>query len=72
MFIKNQTRGVMLAEKAEMADNIVSRFFGLMGRATLPEGEGLVIAPLFWRAYHVYALPHRCGLCQQRGKGSAY
>ena len=45
MFIKNQTRGVVLAEKAEMADNIISRFFGLMGRATLPEGEGVVIAP---------------------------
>jgi uncharacterized membrane protein (UPF0127 family) len=28
-----------------LADSFVSRFFGLMGRAALPEGKGLLLAP---------------------------
>ena len=45
MLVKNITRDLVLAEKAKMADNLISRFFGLMGRTDLPEGEGMVIAP---------------------------
>lgn len=45
MRVMNQTRGVVLADEVKMADTFVSRFFGLMGRAMLPEGEGVVIVP---------------------------
>lgn len=43
--VVNRTRGVVLAERAELADNIWTRFMGLMGRAELPRGTGLVLKP---------------------------
>ena len=36
----NRTRGEVLAERAELADNIWTRFCGLMGRPSLPPGSG--------------------------------
>jgi uncharacterized membrane protein (UPF0127 family) len=41
----NRTRGSVLAEHAELADNYWTRFVGLMGRRELPDGAGLVLKP---------------------------
>jgi uncharacterized membrane protein (UPF0127 family) len=41
----NTTRGAVLAERAELADNLWTRFMGLMGRTGLPAGGGLVLKP---------------------------
>jgi hypothetical protein len=43
--VVNRTRGVLLAERAELADNFWTRFMGLMGRRELPAGTGLVLKP---------------------------
>ena len=43
--VVNTTTGETLAERAELADTFVARFLGLQGRASLPEGAGLVLAP---------------------------
>lgn len=44
MLVNARTREV-LARRVEQADSFASRFFGLMGRAGLPEDEALVLAP---------------------------
>ena len=41
----NRTRGKVLAESAELADNYWTRFKGLMGRRELPASSGLVLKP---------------------------
>jgi uncharacterized membrane protein (UPF0127 family) len=41
----NRTRGTVLAERAELADNLWTRFMGLMGRRELPSDSGLVLKP---------------------------
>jgi uncharacterized membrane protein (UPF0127 family) len=41
----NRTRQQVVAEHAELADNVWSRFWGLMGRSELPAGSGLVLKP---------------------------
>jgi uncharacterized membrane protein (UPF0127 family) len=43
--VVNRTRSETLAERAELADNIWTRFWGLMGRRELPPGSGLVLRP---------------------------
>ncbi len=43
--VVNRTRGVVLAERAELAASTWSRFWGLMGRRELPPGTGLVLQP---------------------------
>ena len=43
--VTNQTRGTILANRAEEATGFVRRFVGLMGRARLDAGEGLHIRP---------------------------
>jgi uncharacterized membrane protein (UPF0127 family) len=43
--VRNETRGAVLAERAEKADNMLARAIGLMGRSGLPEGGGLIIDP---------------------------
>jgi uncharacterized protein len=48
--IVNASRGTVLAERAEMADSFWARGCGLLGRSTLPAGEGLLIVPA--RAVH--------------------
>src|SRR5262245_64168628 len=40
--ITNVTRGAVLASNAETARNPWTRFVGLMGRASLPAGGGLI------------------------------
>ena len=41
----NRTRGAVLAQRAELATSAWARFWGLMGRAELPPGSGLVLQP---------------------------
>lgn len=41
----NDTRGCVLAEQCHLANTFVRRFLGLMGRASLAPGEGLLIYP---------------------------
>ncbi len=41
----NTTRAAVLAERAGLADSLVTRTVGLMGQATLPAGAGLVLDP---------------------------
>jgi uncharacterized membrane protein (UPF0127 family) len=43
--VRNQTRNTLLVENLEIADNLWTRFLGLMGRQNLPEGQGLWIEP---------------------------
>src|SRR5688500_15532614 len=43
--VVNVTRAALLAERADLADSFVARAQGLLGRVTLPAGEGLVIRP---------------------------
>jgi uncharacterized membrane protein (UPF0127 family) len=43
--VLNRTRGTVLAERAELADNIWTRFMGLMGRTRLAPDGGLVLKP---------------------------
>ena len=43
--VRNATRGTLLAERAELATSPWARFWGLMGRAELPPGSGLVLQP---------------------------
>jgi hypothetical protein len=41
----NRTRGTSLAAALEVAESFGGRFAGLMGRATLPAGQGLWLRP---------------------------
>jgi uncharacterized protein len=43
--VVNRTRGEVLADRAELANSVWSRFWGLMGRPDLPEGGGMVFEP---------------------------
>ena len=43
--VRNQTRNTLLVENLEVADNMWTRFLGLMGRPSIPEGYGLWIEP---------------------------
>jgi uncharacterized membrane protein (UPF0127 family) len=43
--IVNLTRNTTIAERAELARSFATRGRGLLGRETLPPGEGLVIDP---------------------------
>ncbi len=41
----NETKGMAVAEHLRVADNIWSRFWGLLGRRSLSEGHGLLLQP---------------------------
>jgi uncharacterized membrane protein (UPF0127 family) len=43
--VENTTRGTVLADRAEGAVRFGERLRGLLGRDTLPDGEGLWIEP---------------------------
>jgi len=43
--VTNRTRGAVLAERAELATSVWSRFWGLMGRTDLAAGQGMVLQP---------------------------
>ena len=45
MRIFNQTRNTVLAEKAVLADTVVSAAVGLLKHRSLPAGEGMMITP---------------------------
>lgn len=41
--VRNADRGTIVASDARLASDLVSRFFGLMGRKGVPEGGGLLL-----------------------------
>ncbi len=41
--VRNADRGTVLCTRAKIADNIATRFFGLMGRKGVEDGGGLLI-----------------------------
>ncbi|MCC6932479.1 MAG: DUF192 domain-containing protein [Deltaproteobacteria bacterium] len=41
--IINKSSGLKLADKADIANNFISRFRGLLGRKSLVQGEALII-----------------------------
>jgi uncharacterized membrane protein (UPF0127 family) len=43
--VVNRTRDYVLADQAELANNMWTRFMGLMGRRELNPGSGLVLQP---------------------------
>src|SRR3972149_6817440 len=43
--VLNETKGTVVAEQARIADGFWSRFWGLMGKGSLPEGQGLLLKP---------------------------
>ena len=43
--MKNEGKGTTVANDLRIATSIWSRFWGLMGRRQLPEGQGLLIDP---------------------------
>lgn len=43
--IVNQTRGTVVASEVRLLHSPWSRFLGLMGRKTLPDGHGVLIDP---------------------------
>lgn len=43
--VTNETRGKLLADRAEWAASFADRFVGLMGRRSLAFGEGMHIVP---------------------------
>ncbi|NJM07128.1 DUF192 domain-containing protein [Candidatus Gracilibacteria bacterium] len=43
--ITNQTRSSTIADRGELARSFISRLRGLMGRASLEDGSGLIIYP---------------------------
>lgn len=45
MVIRDISKGTVLADRAWLAITFLSRLVGLLGRATLNRGEGLVIIP---------------------------
>jgi len=45
MRIKNLTSQISLASNCEIADNFYTRFKGLIGRRSFPEGCGMLIRP---------------------------
>ena len=56
--IVNTTRGTVIASRAECARSFLARLRGLMFRASLPEGGGLIIDPnnsvhTFWMRFPI-------------------
>lgn len=43
--VTNETRATLLAERCEVARSFLARGRGLMGRAALPAGAGMLIEP---------------------------
>ncbi|MEE9198415.1 MAG: DUF192 domain-containing protein [Dehalococcoidia bacterium] len=43
--IRNETKGTIVADQLQVADSVRTRFWGLLGRPSLPEGHGLLLRP---------------------------
>ena len=43
--VRNETRGTVVADQTQVADSVRTRFWGLLGRPSLPEGHGLLLRP---------------------------
>lgn len=47
MKVYNSSNNTLIADRVKMADNIVTRTFGLIPRKSLEIGEGLIIKPCY-------------------------
>ncbi len=45
MRLVNESKGTVVATRMRVADNLWSRFWGLMGRKALADGEALLLRP---------------------------
>ncbi len=45
LHVENLTRGTTMVESGRVANNIWTRFVGLMGVRDLPKGDGMIIVP---------------------------
>ena len=45
LHVDNRTQGVVLVDRGKVANNVWTRFKGLIGVRHLPEGDGLAIVP---------------------------
>jgi hypothetical protein len=45
MLVLNKTNNIVIADNCKVADRFFSRFLGLMGKKSLPQGSGLLIKP---------------------------
>ena len=52
MRIVNQTKNTLIAERAQLADTVMSRLVGLLNRSSLSPQEGLVITEC--RSIHMF------------------
>jgi uncharacterized membrane protein (UPF0127 family) len=43
--VRNSTRGTVVGDYVTVADTLVSRVVGLLGKSSLPQGAGLLIYP---------------------------
>ncbi len=43
--VTNKTKGTVVASRTRVADSIPTRFWGLLGRRSLPDGHGLLLRP---------------------------
>jgi uncharacterized membrane protein (UPF0127 family) len=43
--VRNSTRGTVVGDHVTVADTLVSRVVGLLGKSSLPQGAGLLIYP---------------------------
>ena len=65
--VVNVRRGTVLVERAQLADSLLGRAHGLLGRATLPPGEDLVIRPC--RSVHTYGMAFALDVIHLGGDG---
>jgi uncharacterized membrane protein (UPF0127 family) len=54
IIVKNRSRGTVLGERIEVANNYFTRLRGLLGRNGLGDGEGLLIVPS--RGVHMFGM----------------
>ena len=54
LYVRNQTRGTILAEAADIADTSKKRRTGLLKHESLPQGQGLWIVPC--EAVHTFGM----------------
>ena len=43
--VRNETKGTVVASQARVAASIQTRFWGLLGHRSLPDGHGLLLRP---------------------------
>jgi len=65
--VVNRSRGIYLAERAELSCSFLERGRGLLGRSELASGEGMVLLPCKW--VHSFFMRFTCSLVYVDGRG---